>query len=73
MARTIGKRNIARVKNLTAKYCKDRNITCDRIEDLIIGDLGEDVMGIWESAHDEVRRIVGDLVMVEVHQTRRSL
>ena len=73
MARTIGTTNIRRVKALT-NQCLEKGFTdIIRIEDAVIGVLGPDVMEIWESAHDEVRRIVGDVVMEAVHVNRKGL
>ena len=73
MARTIGKQNIHKAQMLTRQLLGRGERDIVTIEDKVIAILGPLVMNIWESSHDEVRRVVGDIVMEQVHVTERRM
>ncbi len=73
MARTIGVQNIRKAQMLTRQLLDRGERDIVTIEDKVIAMLGPLVMNIWESSHDEARRIVSDIVMEYVHVTERHI
>jgi hypothetical protein len=61
-ARTIGKRNIALVKSLVAKAKKQGIVNATAVANYVIEELPSEVLDTWESAYDEVQRLVWDFV-----------
>ena len=59
MARTIGKANIARVKELT-RQAVSAGYTGFNVFDAVQSKC-ETMHNIWENAYDEIERIIGDV------------
>ena len=57
MARTIGKKNIATVQRLTrvAVNRGEKNV-----QDWVMDNVDVNVFDIWESAYDEIQRVIWD-------------
>lgn len=63
MARTIGKRNKNLVRKLVMAELNAGRTGLLEIEDRVMSTLPATVLDTWESAHDEIIRIIGDIVM----------
>ena len=64
-ARSIGKVNVKKLKKIVAdEWAKNNDVTVEAIEDL----LPEEWYDTWESAHDEIRRLVYDELMRLTHE-----
>jgi len=57
MARTIGKRNMSKVKTLVDKAYKNGLRGYDEVCDYVVKELPQEVFETWESAHDEIVNI----------------
>ena len=60
MARTIGKRNINKVRELTKKALK---LDVDSVHRYVKDILSVDVFDTWEGAYDEIDRTINDTIM----------
>jgi len=58
--RTIGKRNIAKLKLIVQE---EMSKGIPNLEDRVIARIPEEWLDIWESAHDEIHRIIFDTMM----------
>jgi len=59
--RSIGRRNIALVKQETEKAIREEGHY--QVEELVISRLDENLWYIWEGADTEIRRIIEDTIM----------
>jgi hypothetical protein len=60
--RSIGKKNITLVKNLTRKVLADKTFAGNvRLE--VLGKLPDSLWDTWEGAHSEIERIINDTIM----------
>lgn len=67
MARTIGKRNIKKVKEMIDQARREGMTGISAITDKIIERLPGSVFDIWESSYSEVERICHDYIMKELN------
>jgi len=61
MARSIGRRNIEKVKQETEKAIREEGNY--QVEELVISRLDENLWESWEGADTEIRRIIEDTIM----------
>lgn len=65
--RSIGKKNIKLVKQLVQGEIKERRryeqVNFSEIRDVVLDKIPDKVFDIWESAHDEIERIIHDEIM----------
>lgn len=62
MARTIGRKNIRIVKELTREALESGKFSYSQIEDIVIKKLPSDMWDTWEMADQEIKRIIDEVM-----------
>ena len=63
MARTIGKHYKNLIEKLVKKAMDDGLTNAGDISEYVLAEMPAEAFDTWESAHDEIQRLVIDLVM----------